>query len=134
MPAFIDISEEIEGILSQGDSSFFNFQLPVAGMTLRLEAQSGHTVMYVSDKIQNPNSAFHDYRYDSRENRGGLFVSQDMLEDGRRRRAVDELTMSGSNFTNITLYVTVQGQEDRNLFTIRSTFGNTCETSIALQT
>ncbi len=126
MPALIDISEEIEGILSEGDSSFFNFQLPVSGMTLRLEAQSGRTVMYTSRKLQNPNSAFYDHRYDSAENSGGLYISPDMLEDGRRRRAINEL-VGGSNFTNTTLYVTIQGLEDKNTFTIMSTFGNTCK-------
>lgn len=83
--------------------------------------------MYASSKIQNPNSAFYDYRYDSTDNSGGLYISPDMLENGRTRRAIIDGTVSGSNFTNTTLYVTVQGLEDENSFTIMSTFGNTCK-------
>ncbi len=126
VPAPIDILEEIEGILFLGDSSFFEFQLPVAGMTLRLESQSGRSVMYASSKIRNPNSAFYDFRYDSQEDAGGLFVSADMLGGGvRRKRLVGESVTS--NFMDTALYVTVQGLEDRNVFTMLTTFGNTCK-------
>ncbi len=125
VPAPIAISEEIEGILFLGDSSFFEFQLPVTGMTLRLEGQSGRSVMYASSNMRNPNSAFYDFRYDSQEDAGGLFVSADILGGGeRRKRLVGEL--GASEFTDTTLYVTVQGLEDRNVFTMLTTFGNTC--------
>ena len=122
MPAPIDIETEIEGILTLGDNSFFQFQLPTSGMTLRLEGESGRSVMYASDKVRNPNSAFHDYRYDSRSDRGGLFVSPEMLMGGPRGKR-----QLASNLTDTTLYVTVQGLEDRNVFTLLTTFGNTCK-------
>ncbi len=82
--------------------------------------------MYASSKIRNPNSAFYDFRYDSQEDAGGLFVSADMLGGGgKRKRLVGE--SDASNFMDTALYVTVQGLEDRNVFTMLTTFGNTCK-------
>ena len=130
VPTPIDILEEIEGILSLGDLSFFQYQLPTSGMTLRLEGDSGRVVMYASSRIRNPNSAFHDYSYDSRVDRGGLYVSPEMLRGGQRgRRQTSVMEMSG-NLTNTTLYVTVQGLEETNAFRLLTTFGNTCEFKI----
>lgn len=126
VPAPVDIDLEIEGTLLQGVTSFFQFQLPSSGMTLRLASQSGRSVMYASSKIRNPNSAFHDFRYDSGADAGGLFIDPGMLlDDARKRRNTNGMIVR--NFTDTTLYVTVQGLDNRNMFTLVTTFGNTCE-------
>jgi len=129
VPAPIEIESEIEGILFFGDSSFFEFPVPTAGLTLSLEGTTGNSVMYVSDKIKNPNAAFHDFSYDSQRDRGGLFVDVDLLSGGRgggRGKRAD------SNFTDSTLYVTVEGLQERNQFSLFTTFGNTCELTLCI--
>lgn len=128
VPAPIEIEEPLEGILENGDLSFFQFQLPTRGMTIRLEGRSGRTVLYASNKIRNPNSAFFDFRYDSQQDVGGFFVSPDMLGDknprGPRNRRETEDDQSSSN---TTLYVSIEGVQERNIFTLITSFGNNCK-------
>ena len=48
-------------------------------------------------------------------------MSPDLLMGDQRGKR------QASNLTDTTLYVTVQGLEERNVFTLSTTFGNTCK-------
>ena len=79
--------------------------------------------MYASDKIRNPNSAYYDFRYDSQVDVGGFFVSPDMLRDRnpRRTRRITE------SFSNTTLFVSIEGVQESNAFTLSTSFGDNCK-------
>lgn len=131
MPAPFNVGETIEGILEKGDFSFFQFQLPTIGMSLLLEGETGQTVLFASNKIHNPTSAFYDSRYNSLEDKGGLYISPDTFLRGNtsgwswRTAAGDK--MASSNGSNITVFVTIEGLEDRNAFTLHTVSGRPCE-------
>lgn len=114
-----------------GEVSYFEYQVPEEGITISLRRQEGSASLFASNKLQNPNAAFYDYRIDGN---GEVFVdleellgggdgssSQEEEEDKRKRREV-EVRLIG----NTTLYVSVEGIGDTlNVFQIETSFGNT---------
>ena len=61
--------------------------------------------------------------YDSRVDVGGFFVSPDMLRDRnpRRSRRITE------SFSNTTLFVSIEGVQESNAFTLSTSFGDNCK-------
>ena len=120
------------GSLSKGGTVRLNFPLPVEGITIRLCVSQGYLVLYASVSSTAPNSAVNDLMLeigigcsdvyiDSRDTGNGIDNSnQDM---GRRKRQVFNSTAVES--TNLTLYVSIEGVEERNSFIIQTTTGDT---------
>ena len=56
-----DTDEEMNGTLDQNETVRYHYQIPVAGITLRVCISVGHVVVYGSFSVPNPNSAFYDF-------------------------------------------------------------------------
>lgn len=120
----VPVDQVISLMLEEGDVSFFEFQLPVEGMTVSLLRQEGSASLFASDKVRIPNSAFYDYRIDGD---GEVFVDLEELlgEDGgagQRRKRSEDIEIV---FSNTTLFVSVEGTGEINTFQIRTSVGNT---------
>ena len=138
VPAFIPIEQPIESDVDAGEFIFFQFQLPVDGMTIQLQQQRGSVTLYGSFDIQNPNSAFHSFRIESS---GDMFIpfgdsDQSSNTDERRsKRLVKRIAedKSSREFSNRTLYISIEGQQDLSSFILETTFGNTCKLSQSIK-
>ena len=51
----------MNGTLDQNETVRYHFQIPVAGITVRVCISVGHVVVYGSFSVPNPNSAFYDF-------------------------------------------------------------------------
>ena len=51
----------MNGTLDQNETVRYHFQVPVAGITVRVCITVGHVVVYGSFTVPNPNSAFYDF-------------------------------------------------------------------------
>lgn len=120
----VPVDQIISLTLEEGDVSFFEFQLPVEGMTVSLLRQEGSASLFASDKVRIPNSAFYDYRIDGD---GEVFVDLEELLGGdggagQRRKRSEDIEIV---FSNTTLFVSVEGTGEINMFQIRTSVGNT---------
>ena len=86
-------------------------------MTISLDVTQGSVLVYGSNKIQNPNGAFHDF----------------MLFDSQRKIFVNKETFSSSSITkrqiknsivDITIYISIQGRGIFNNFTLNTITGD----------
>lgn len=117
----ITLAQTISIELEMGEVSYFEYQVPEDGITLTLRRQEGTASLYASDKLQNPNSAFYDYRIDGE---GQVYVDPEelLVSTASDRRKRESVTLIG----NTTLYVSVEGIGDViNTFEIEATLGNT---------
>ena len=114
------------GSLNKGGTVRLNFPLPVEGITIRLCVSQGYLVLYASVSSTTPNSAVNDFMLeigtgcsdiyiDPRETGNGIDNSM-----GRRKRQ-----MSALESANLTLYVSIEGVEERNTFILHTTAGDT---------
>lgn len=134
VPAFIPIEQPIESDIDAGEFIFFQFQLPLDGMTIQLQQQRGSVTLYGSFDIQNPNSAFHSFRIESS---GDMFIplgdsDQPQSADRRRsKRTVKRIAEDESSreFSDRTLFVSIEGEQDFSSFILETTFGDTCKLS-----
>ena len=97
-------------------------------MTIQLQQQRGSVTLYGSFDIQNPNSAFHSFRIESS---GDMFVSlgdsnQSPSVNGQPSKRITE-DESLREFSDRTLFVSIEGQQDSSSFILETTFGNTCK-------
>lgn len=100
-------------------------------MTIQLQQQRGSVTLYGSFDIQNPNSAFHRFRIESS---GNMFISlgdsnQSPSVDGQpSKRMVKRIAEDESlrEFSDRTLFVSIEGQQDFSSFILETTFGDTC--------
>ena len=114
-PVISDVGQVITNILQQNEVTFLQLDLPDEGMTFSLDVSQGSVVMYGSNKIQNPNEAFYDFKLSN--SRPELFVNQDTFGRISKRET--------SNITDITIYISIQGQSVSNNFTLNTTMGDT---------
>ena len=121
----IAVEATIEGFLGGGEVSFFQYQLPTQGMTVHLDVQEGSVVLYASSTIQNPNEALYDYRLET-DSSADVFLDPVTLE-GRPQVVANKRRQVGDSFTNTTVYISIEGEEDINSFVLETTFGDTCE-------
>ena len=127
VPAVIPIEQPIESMLDGSELIFFQFQLPSNGMTIQVQTEQGRVTLYGSFDIQNPNSAFHSFKIESS---GSVFVApEDAQPSSESQRRSKRITESGNSaqYSNITLFVSIEGEEDSSLFTLETTFGDTCK-------
>ena len=120
-PAISDAGQVVSSQLGQGQVSFFQFSLPEEGMTLRIDMTSGSVVMYGSSRIRNPNEAFHDFRLTNRNPEIFLhtgFFHRSNSPIGKRQAPI-------TNITNITIFISIEGQSAVNNFTLNTTIGDT---------
>ena len=115
--------------LDGGELSFFQFQLPAEGMTIQLQVQQGRTVLYASSRIRNPSAALYDVRLET-DSTADVYLDPSDFEtpneqglQSLQKRQITDM------FTNITLYVTIEGIQSTNFFTLETTFGDTCKFS-----
>lgn len=127
VPAPVEIGQTIESLLDEGELSFFQFQLPMVGMTVQLQVQQGRVVMYASSKIRNPSAALYDVRLET-DSTASVYLDPSDFEDNapnpssRKRQAT-------VMFTNTTIFVSVEGLDNTNNFMLDTTFGDTCKST-----
>ena len=97
-PAVSDVGQAITNTLQRNEVTFIQVTLPDWGMTLSIDVTVGVVVTYGSNKIQNPNEAFYDFKLSN--SKPEIFVTTD--------------TFGIANFTNITVYISIQGQSASN--------------------
>ena len=85
-------------------------------MTLNLDVSEGSIVMYGSNKIQNPNEAFYDFKLTNSQPE--IFISDKTFSSPITKREI-------TNVTDITIYISIQGQSVSNNFTLNTTTGDT---------
>lgn len=129
VPARVFVEEMIE-VSTQllGRVSYFQYELPEEGMTLRLNVAAGRVVLYASTRIPNPNSALYDIRIET-DSTEDVFVSpEDLVQNdgvirvGRRKR----LEGGGQgNSTSTMIYISIEGLRDNNSYILETTFGDT---------
>ena len=123
-PAISAIGQAITNTLEQNEASYFQLGLPEDGMTFSLDVSQGSVVMYGSNKLQNPNEAFYDFQLSSSQRE--IFISYATFSSPITKRQI-------TNFTNITVYVSIQGQSVSNSFTLNTTIGDTTTTTSMLE-
>ena len=119
-PAISDVGQAITRTLEQNEASYIQLDLPVDGMTLRLNVSQGSVVMYGSNKIQNPNEAFYDFKLSN--NQPKIFVTGKTFFPSITKRQI-----STNNTDDITIYISIEGQSASNNFTLNTTIGDTTE-------
>ena len=107
--------------------SFVRTYLPEQGMTVRIDVNEGSVALFGSNKIQMPNEAFYDFMLSN--NRRDIFVTKSTFGIDTPAETKREIT----NFTNITVYISIQGQGVSNSFTFNTTVGDT-STGIMIST
>ena len=107
--------------------SFVRTYLPEQGMTVRIDVNEGSVALFGSNKIQMPNEAFYDFMLSN--NRRDIFVTKSTFGIDTPAETKREIT----NFTNITVYISIQGQGISNNFTFNTTVGDTT-TGIMIRT
>ena len=108
-----EIAEPFISTLEQNQVAFFQFVLPEEGLTLRLEVHIGLVVLFASNKIQNPNEAFYDWKLETSSS-ADVYIS---LEGITKQQVLQ--------FTNTTIFISIKGQSGVNNFTLNSTSGDT---------
>ena len=99
------------GTLEQNQVAYFQFTLPEEGLTLKLEVQTGLVILYASNKIQNPNEAFYDWKLETSSS-ADVYISPDDLEVSpslTKRQVLQSL--------NTTIFISIEGQSGTNNFT-----------------
>lgn len=124
MPVAVFIEDDIMVSTQKlGTVSYFQYQLPDEGMTLRLNVAEGRIILYGSTKIQNPNSALYEIRLETESNEDVFISPADIVSDdgiivkrSRARREQSNLTM---------IYITIEGLHNNNSYILETTFGDT---------
>ena len=108
-----EIAEPFISTLEQNQVAFFQFNLPEEGLTLRLEVRVGLVVLFASNKIQNPNEAFYDWKLETSSS-ADVYIS---LEGITKQQVLQSV--------NATIFISIKGQSGVNNFTLNSTSGDT---------
>ena len=104
-----------------GENIRYQYQLPTDGMTIMMCVRKGNVILYASTEITSPNSAFYEHKLDISGKSSQDEVCNDVYIDpsaGRKRELSSELA-------NITLYVSLNGEDEFNEFLLNSTVGDT---------
>ena len=120
------------GSLDRGGTVRLNFALPVEGITVRLCVSEGYLVLYASVSSTAPNSAVNDFMLEIGTGCSDIYIDPRGIGNGndnsnnalgRRKRQVFNSTASES--ANLTLYISIEGVEERNTFILQTTTGDT---------
>ena len=117
-PAIFDVGQIITLTLQPNQVSFLQFTLPTAGATLHLNVSIGSVVLFGSNEIRNPNVAFYNFKL-SNNRPAEVFINEETF--GNNGPSVVS-TNGITNFTNVTVYVSIQGP---GTFTLNTTIGDT---------
>lgn len=135
VPARVFVEDMVE-VSTQllGRVSYFQYELPEEGMTLRLNVAAGRVVLYASTRIPNPNSALYDIRIETDSTEDVFVRPEDLLRSGgvgRRKRLEGG---HGGNSTGTMIYVSIEGLRGNNSYILETTFGDTstCKLNIIL--
>lgn len=131
MPARVFVEDMVE-VSTQllGSVSYFQYELPEEGMTLRLNVAAGRVILYASTRIPNPNSALYDIRIETDSTDDVFVTPEDLLQNdgfigvGRRKRLEGEGGRQ-RNSTGIMIYVSIEGLRGNNSYILETTFGDT---------
>ena len=135
VPAVVRVAQQVTGTTQRNQVAYFQYQLPVEGMTIRLKMDSGRAELYATHMLRNPSSAFYDYHFSTHSN-ADVYIDPSELEgsnnDTMRRRVKreqEEREVVSTNLTNVTLFVSIKGLDENNSFILATTFGDTstCE-------
>ena len=107
----VEISQGVSIQLQQSQVSYFQFEVPVEGVSITLSGSQGRMVLYGSYNSPNPSSALHEY---SLENSGDIYIEPSASVIQKR-----QILQS-----NATLYASVEGLEAYNDFVMWSTKGD----------
>ena len=118
-PAVSEVGQAITSTLEQNEVTFVQLSLPNDGLTISIDVTVGAIVSYGSNKIQNPNEAFYDFKLSN--SRPEIFVTTDTFD-----------SVKIVNFTNIMIYISIQGQSASNQFTMNTTIGDTTTGTLLL--
>ena len=125
------------GSLNKGGTVRLNFPLPVEGITIRLCVSQGYLVLYASVSSTTPNSAVNDFMLEIGTGCSDIYIDPRGIGNGndnsnnalgRRKRQVFNSTASES--ANLTLYISIEGVEERNTFILQTTTGDTSTPSM----
>ena len=110
------------GTLTEGESVRYELNVPQDGVTVRLCVQEGYIIFYASFTVTNPNEALHDYK---REviNEGTTSCDDAYInpaEVNTQKRQADGLSTG-----NATLYIALDGVEERNEYELNTSEGDT---------
>ena len=97
--------------------SLFQFALPVNGMTLVLNIGLGSIVMYGSNRIQDPNEAFHDFMLTNSTPK--IFIDSGSFQSSSSQISEQQVP---PGFTNITVFVSIEGRDANNSFILNTSF------------
>ena len=119
-PAITTPGQVIATTIQQNEATFLQVALPEEGMTFSLDVSQGSVVMFGSNKIQNPNEAFHDFMLS--DNQPELFVNEETFSSSSiTKRQI----MNNTDDTDTTIYISIQGKSGFNNFTLNTTTGDT---------
>ena len=111
--------EIVNNSLEANQSSFFQLDLPQEGITISIDVMEGHVVLYASNKIQNPNEAFYDFKLEVDSTIGDLYMSSSDFLD-----PLTGLKKRQTTASSITVYFTIQGKKAINDFSMNTTMGD----------
>ena len=122
-PAISTPGQVISTSIQQNVATFLQVALPEEGITFSLDVSEGSVVMYGSNKIQNPNEAFHDFMLS--DDKPDIFVNQETFSPSTGTTKPPGI--NNTNNIDITVYLSIQGQRALNNFTLNTTVGDTTE-------
>ena len=120
-PAISDPGQQITGLLTQGEVTFLQMSLPDDGLTITIDVNEGSVVMYGSDKIQQPNEAFHDFKLTNEKPE--IYLTEEIF--GKNTSTIVSKREATTDSTGITIYISIQGQSMVNNFTLNTSIGDT---------
>ena len=121
-----EVEESISSTVEKNEEAYYQYNdFPEEGMTLKLTADKGSVVMYATDKTANPNEALYDVRAET-SSYTDVYIDYDTLYGQCQSAISKRQTSVVPDISNITLYVTIVGQDDtNNTFTFITTYGDT---------
>ena len=141
------IGQPVKGTTGQGGSVRISLSAPAEeGITIRMCINEGQIIFYASTSIPNPSSASHDWNTTIRapqyqhalvcsttffSNLGSQNVMTQNVSPGKstrrskRQTAANSDEASNNNSNRVTLYITIEGQENFNDFSLNSSSGET---------
>ena len=99
--------------LARNEKRYFKFAIPEKGITVKIEVNKGKTTGYYSYDTENPSSAVND----------GEFTKEVFIQVQKKYMNVLDDVKKEMNQTH-SVYVTIEGNEDHNQYSLDSSEGN----------
>ena len=129
------IGRPVEGTAAQGESVRISFESPAEeGITIRFCIHEGQIIVYAATSVPNPSAAIHDWsteitapQFRQSLTCSTIFFGMDTINNispgkstSRSKRQADTGDTAGDT---ITIYITIEGQQNFNEFSLNSTQG-----------